>query len=288
MQDRYSNDDFLSFLIKVIDLFDDPIFVKNSDYDWIFVNDAFCNLLQSKKEHLLGKSDFEFFPKEEAEVFRRIDKEVFSTGIPNKNEEYLTDAEGVRHTLLTSKFRYSMGNDFILIGQIKDITQDIDFKEAQQKIATLKEHVLEEEISRKNREILSLMTMREQLKSAFSIIDEQLEKASKDKTITFDEIRKKMKSIETESEIFADNWNKFRMYFEYINPEFFTKLKKLEPNLTIAEMKQCSYMKLGLTNKDVARLLHVSPKAIEVARYRIKLKLGLSSEQRITKIIQDL
>ena len=54
---------------RIVDSVADPIFVKDEQHRWIMVNQAVCDLMGHPRDALLGKSDFDFFPTEEAEVF---------------------------------------------------------------------------------------------------------------------------------------------------------------------------------------------------------------------------
>ena len=73
---------------------------------------------------MIGKTDTDFFPEEEAEVFLRIDSEVLTNGEINWNEEKLT-IDGVKHDLITSKTRITDGeNNHYLLGLITDITNN--------------------------------------------------------------------------------------------------------------------------------------------------------------------
>lgn len=58
--------------------------------------------------------------------------------------------------------------------------------------------------------------------------------------------------------------------------------------MTNNEVRHCTYIKLGLTNKEVANMLHVAPKTVEAARYRIKKKLNLSKEESLGQFIADV
>ncbi|NTW31673.1 MAG: PAS domain S-box protein [Bacteroidetes bacterium] len=113
-----------NFLDKIINSTSDPIFVKDRKHLWVLLNDAFCSFKGASKEELIGKSDYEFFPKNEADEFWEKDEQVFNTGIENLNEESFTDANGVNHTILTKKALYidPNGNKFI-VGIIRDITE---------------------------------------------------------------------------------------------------------------------------------------------------------------------
>ena len=112
------------FLESLIDSVADPIFVKDREHRWVVFNDAFSALLGRPREALLGRSDYDFFPKAQADVFWQLDELVFETGRVNKNEETMTDAEGRTHVLFTRKSRWTgPGGGQYLIGVIRDITE---------------------------------------------------------------------------------------------------------------------------------------------------------------------
>jgi diguanylate cyclase (GGDEF)-like protein/PAS domain S-box-containing protein len=111
------------FLQQVIDTVADPVFVKDRQHRWIWLNQAFCQLMGQPLEALLGKSDFDFFAAEEARVFWDKDELVFTQGGKNVNEELYTDAEGIVHTIITSKTCFTDAHGAtILVGSINDIT----------------------------------------------------------------------------------------------------------------------------------------------------------------------
>ena len=113
----------VGFLLQIINGISDPVFVKDRLHCWVLLNDAFCNFIGHSREDLLGKSDYDFFPKQEADVFWEKDELVFTTGITNENEEDLTDAFGVTRVISTHKslFEDETGNKF-LVGTIRDTT----------------------------------------------------------------------------------------------------------------------------------------------------------------------
>ncbi|MEG4854001.1 PAS domain S-box protein [Microcoleus sp. B5-D4] len=121
------------FLNYTIDAVADPIFVKDEQHRWILLNDAFCKLIGKQREELLGKSDYDFFPKQEAEIFWHTDQQVFRTGKENETEEIFTDSSGAKHILSTKKtvFENTDGSK-ILVGIIRDITEDRRKQLAQQ------------------------------------------------------------------------------------------------------------------------------------------------------------
>lgn len=74
-----------------------------------------------------------------------------------------------------------------------------------------------------------------------------------------------------------------------IRPEFIEGLQKKSGNkLTRLDLKYCSYILMGLTNKEIAIKLNVDPKSIRMARYRIKQKLQLGKDQSLDHFINTL
>ncbi|MEI8230165.1 MAG: PAS domain S-box protein [Candidatus Peregrinibacteria bacterium] len=120
-----------NFLENILENIGDPIFVKDEARRWIVINDAFCTFMGRPREELIGKSDYEFFPKEQADVFWEKDAIVFENGKMNINEEAFTDAKGAVHTIVTKKniFADSRGKR-MLVGIIRDITEHKKLEES--------------------------------------------------------------------------------------------------------------------------------------------------------------
>jgi PAS domain S-box-containing protein len=114
----------MQLLLPIIDNISDPIFVKDRQHRWVFINDAFCDFLGYCREELIGKSDYEFFPKEEADIFWEKDELVFTRGGHNENEEFFTNASGIVCVISTKKSLHedALGNKYI-VGVIRDITK---------------------------------------------------------------------------------------------------------------------------------------------------------------------
>jgi PAS domain S-box-containing protein/putative nucleotidyltransferase with HDIG domain len=116
--------DSRDYLDKVINVAADPIFVKNREHEWVLLNDAYCKFIGYPREELIGKSDYDYFPKRQADVFWNRDEIVFETGKANVNEEEFTDSSGKVHIIVTKKTLHvdNKGEKFI-VGVIRDITE---------------------------------------------------------------------------------------------------------------------------------------------------------------------
>ncbi len=83
-------------------------------------------------------------------------------------------------------------------------------------------------------------------------------------------------------------WNLFKLYFEQVNGDFFKKLIDKNPSLNNNDLRHCALIKLNLNIKEVASLLNVSPHTVKSARYRLKRKLGIASEDSLGEFIRKV
>ena len=127
------------YLDEIINSIGDPMFVKDRQHRFILVNDAFCAVTDHTREEFIGKTDYDFFPREQVDVFWEKEELVFQTGKENVNEELITDPQGSTHTIVTKKTLYTDASENKSIaGIIRDIT---DRKK------------VEEDLARKNAEM---------------------------------------------------------------------------------------------------------------------------------------
>ena len=113
-----------NYLDKIINSIADPVFVKDKQHRWVLVNDAYCTLIGYSREELLEKSDYDFLPLHEANIFWEKDEEVFKTGVENVNEEEFTDSDGNLHVIVTKKTLYTdISGEQYIVAIIRDITE---------------------------------------------------------------------------------------------------------------------------------------------------------------------
>lgn len=108
---------------KLIDAVADPIFVKNKQHQWIYGNTAFSKLLNMDIKEYIGKSDYDVFPKEMADVFWAKDNETLEKLKMVENEEFIMVNNEVR-TIVTKKTPVTgVESGTVLIGVIRDVTE---------------------------------------------------------------------------------------------------------------------------------------------------------------------
>lgn len=84
-----------------------------------------------------------------------------------------------------------------------------------------------------------------------------------------------------------DDWEKFNTHIHHANENFFFRLKEKHPDLTANELKLCALLRMNLLTKEIAQLMHVSVKAVEVGRYRLRKKLKIDSEVNLYDYLME-
>jgi len=75
---------------------------------------------------------------------------------------------------------------------------------------------------------------------------------------------------------------------EQIHKEFNLRLDTNYPELTDQEKKLATLIRMNLSTKEIATLLSISPKSVEVARYRLKKKMSLDKDDNLTQFIRNI
>lgn len=84
-------------------------------------------------------------------------------------------------------------------------------------------------------------------------------------------------------------WSEFDVRFKNVYGDFYEKLSKTHPGLTPNETRLCAFLKLNMSTKEIASIIHQSPKSINVARSRLRKKLNLThTEKNIFEYLSEI
>jgi DNA-binding CsgD family transcriptional regulator len=86
----------------------------------------------------------------------------------------------------------------------------------------------------------------------------------------------------------TDDWKFFQEAFNNADKDFLKKLKEKHSTLTPNDLKLCAYLRLNLSSKEIAPLLNISPRSVEVKRYRLRKKMNLPHETSLANYIIEL
>ena len=80
----------------------------------------------------------------------------------------------------------------------------------------------------------------------------------------------------------------FESAFDEVHEDFMNRLKAKYPTLTPTERRLCAYIKMNITTKEIAPLLNISVRGVEICRYRVRKKMGITRNTNLTGLLQDL
>ncbi len=84
-----------------------------------------------------------------------------------------------------------------------------------------------------------------------------------------------------------EDWEQFEYHFEAVHGDFLTRLRADYPDLSPNDQKLCAFLRLNLSTKEIAQLLSISTRGVEVARYRLRKKLDLERGQNLSKFMLE-
>ena len=139
-------------------------------------------------------------------------------------------------------------------------------------------------VESKNRELSSnallLMKKNDSLKKALK----EMENIHKNYHVDIGDIRSEIVSSLKGDE----SWDTFKLHFERVHPHFFSVLKKMFPRLTDNELRLCAYIRIGMSNKQIAQMLLVQSKAVIQARYRLKKRMEVPETASVSDFLVNL
>ncbi|QNN42871.1 LuxR family transcriptional regulator [Pedobacter roseus] len=171
-----------------------------------------------------------------------------------------------------------------LIDQQKDAAElKAQLKEAEALQLKAEQDLLKERQERLEKEVLAGNLQIEEKNELLELISG---KVNSESHLSLDE---QIKRIVNQQKKMDKEFEEYKVDFFDANPAFFERLQeKANQTLTRLDLKYCSYMLMGLTNKEVSIRLGIEPKSVRMSRYRIKQKLGLGKDHDLNLFLQQL
>lgn len=84
------------------------------------------------------------------------------------------------------------------------------------------------------------------------------------------------------------NWEVFDRYFDEVHQEFLSRVKEKHPNLSPKELRMSAYLRMNISTKEIAPLMNISIRGVEISRYRLRKKLNLDRDDNLTQYLMDI
>jgi AraC family chitin signaling transcriptional activator len=141
-------------------------------------------------------------------------------------------------------------------------------------------HILELEIQSKSSQVagksLSIAKQSEMIDNIQDILDTETD---------FNKLKSEIKKAIKINSVNKNEWESFETNLNQIHNEFIINLTKKYPNLTSKDIKLCIYLKMNLSSKEIAPMMNISFRGVELQRYRLRKKLSLTQEENLSKFL---
>jgi DNA-binding CsgD family transcriptional regulator len=85
-----------------------------------------------------------------------------------------------------------------------------------------------------------------------------------------------------------DDWTLFEDNFNDVHEAFFQRLKRRHADLTPGDLRLAAALRMNLSSKEIAPILGISVRGVEIKRYRLRKKLGLAEETNLINYMMDV
>jgi DNA-binding CsgD family transcriptional regulator len=165
----------------------------------------------------------------------------------------------------------------------------LELEHSEKELVQLQNEKLEAEISHKNAELASATMNLVQKKEFILKLKAELQQLQKSAKVGDDnpELKKVLKAL-SEEEKLDEEWEHFSQHFNNVHGDFLTLLKKKFPSLKPHELRLCAYLRMNLSSKEIAPLMSISLRGVEISRYRLRKKIALPTEVNLVQYLMDL
>ena len=165
----------------------------------------------------------------------------------------------------------------------------LEIDKAANELVILRNEKLQAEVDFKNSELatsaMHLVQKGELLTKVKSELNRLIKVVDNEKSIG--ELKKMIKVLSEDDKMDKD-WEHFAQHFDKVHRDFVVILKEKHPTVTGNELKLSAYLRMNLSTKEIAQLMNISVRGIEISRYRLRKKLGISSEVNLFDYLINL
>ncbi len=167
--------------------------------------------------------------------------------------------------------------------------QQLEIDKAEKELVKLQNEKLESAIVNKNTELASSAMHLVQKAEFINKLRDELIQLTKQPTSeqTIQALRKLIKTLGEANRIDAE-WDLFANHFDQVHNNFLDTLKHLYPKLSANELKLCAYLRINLSTKEIAQLLNISNRGVEISRYRLRKKLDIPHGESLYNFLYSI
>ncbi len=148
---------------------------------------------------------------------------------------------------------------------------------------------LKNEVENKKNELVNYAMSIVEQKEYFERISETLRSLVAEKRADIKDEKLRKLDVEIRQRMsFTDKVEDFNLKIEKMHKDFMGRIAQLYPDLSSNDIRLAVLLRLGISTKEIATLLNISPKSVEINRYRLRKKLGLDRGANLTQFINNI
>lgn len=163
---------------------------------------------------------------------------------------------------------------------------ELELEKNEKEIVKLQNEKLEQEILLKNKELASTSMHLAGNAQTLGKIKGELDKLGN--KVNGEHEVKHILTLLKGAENNSAAWEQFAAHFDELNDGFLKRVKQKYPGLSYAELKVCAFLRLNMSSKEIARQLNISVRGVELHRYRVRKKLGISTQQSLAEFLSEI
>jgi DNA-binding CsgD family transcriptional regulator len=161
-----------------------------------------------------------------------------------------------------------------------------ELKIKDEQIDKLYSEKLQTELNLKNDQLTSITMQLVKNKEFIQSVQDKLS-STLDKGGSAQELKRIINSIDQELSD-EDYWDKFAYHFDQVHGNYLEKLSGMDIKLSPREIKLAAFLRMNMSSKEIAKLLNITTRGVELARYRLRKKLKLEREQNLVEYLIEL
>ena len=164
--------------------------------------------------------------------------------------------------------------------------QEAERQAEQQKLQEMKSEMLEAELQNKNNELLLQTSALVKRNQAIQSFLDELERQKETLGDRYpNKLYAKMRALMEETINDQAGWMQFETYFNGAHQHFMDRLRQQYADITTGDLRICCLLRMNLSTKEIASLLNISVRAVELRRYRLRKRLGLDGETNLVDFL---
>lgn len=165
------------------------------------------------------------------------------------------------------------------------IAHEAELEQQEKKIIQLEKEQLESDLRFKSKELSGVVMTNIAHQEFLNSLKEEIQQQKLSGQYTRRNLDRLLTLVNNNIVSDEENWTMFQANFDRIHENFFRNLKLQYSDLTSGDLRFCALLRLNMPTKEIAKLLNISTRGVDAARYRLRKKFNLQPEESLTDFL---